>query len=261
MWFRATLIGTSFLSASAQLLVQFRTPKMNDKLLAGESIEDSKPVSFFYVDHYGSPGGSLETIVEEHFFKNPCLLMEPAYSLVRDQMTFYGTCNYQEMIRLKLERSSGEWTATMMQTEFSCRNDVVRHFVLARQGTNHTVNSNISLDFKLGDVIIHLLLHKQGLNRKEVRCMYPVLNYSSRRLAVDKYCQCLSGTKFDFRKTWFELCPEKSSFWKNGRMYIQILIFSAIFAIAVLVFLKKKKSNKINAVPQTTSQLADNLPL
>lgn len=71
----------------------------------------------------------------------PCVLLEPAFSLVQDHMTLYGTCDYRKMFRLKLKLSGGQWIAQVKRSEMNCMDEEIKEFVMTWRGQNHTVNS------------------------------------------------------------------------------------------------------------------------
>lgn len=185
-------------------LIQFRTPDFDDGLLAGETIEDSnKPVSFFYVDVYG--GYKVDVDTSELLRRNPCVMMEPSYALVRDEMTFYGTCNYHEMFQLNLNLSNGTWNAAVTLSRNYRLQYFADDFELSWQGINHKVISNISYGY-VGSAVVQLLLHKQSMNVQDVRSIYP--DQLSETRLPDISCKCLDGSRFDYRKRWLELSPK-----------------------------------------------------
>lgn len=205
-WLSATLVGLVFLSPSTQhTLIQFRTPNQDPELPAGETVEDSnEPVSFFYVDYYGGYKGLIDT--SELLRLNPCLMMEPSYALVRDEMTFYGTCNYHEMFQLKINRSNETWKAAVKLSANYSIDSMADDFDLSWQGINHTVVAK-ERNVAFGLTIVHLLLYQQSVNVQDVRSLYPELDRWRERLP-DESCQCLNGSRFDYKKSWRELSPE-----------------------------------------------------
>lgn len=251
MWCSGFVLGMIFLSTKAQEdLVQFRAPKGNDGLLTEETFEDSDPVSFFYVDVYGGIAKSINIEVTELFPNNPCLMMEPALSLVKNHMTFYGTCNYDEMFQLKLINSNGKWTASVKLSENGCKKDFIADFRLTWQGINHTITSKLN-KHGFGSMIIHLLMHKQGMSYKASQSLYPVLKLHFGK-APAKNCRCLNGSEFEFRKTWYQLCPATISPKKSGTRSLFFAIFTlstlSIIGVIVLValcLLKTVKTYKI----------------
>ncbi|KAL9701618.1 hypothetical protein quinque_005059 [Culex quinquefasciatus] len=105
MWFTGfTIVSTVFLASNAlPTLVQFRSP----------SFVDPAPVSLFYADEYllDARASTRFVYIPALLREQPCLLMEPAYSFVRDHMALYGTCDYQDVFWLDLQRSGKQWTA------------------------------------------------------------------------------------------------------------------------------------------------------
>lgn len=137
MWLYSVIIfGVVFPASNAQqFFVQFRTPKQDSGLLSGEAIETANPVSFFYVDVVGVKIFPKKDTIEDLLEKHPCLMMEPAYALVRDQMTFYGTCDSRQMVRLALKRTGEHWTPSVkLAANDGCKDALVREFYLAWQG-------------------------------------------------------------------------------------------------------------------------------
>lgn len=204
MWFRVTIFSVAFVASNAiDTLVQFRLP--NEDLAPNEN-----PVSLFYAVEYTSAGVvvQLDVWLPELVRSYPCLLMESAYSLVRDHMTLYGTCDCRDMFRLDLQRFDGEWTAKvkLSSTRMNCRDDLVDNFILNWRGINHTVISR-KTDNLHGSVILDLLPNKKGMSYDTVRSMYPVLNNTDLTL-IRKYCQCFDGSEFEFENKWNEVCPE-----------------------------------------------------
>lgn len=259
--FSAILVGLILLSLSAQdTLFQFRTPDVGPEILAGETIDDSnKPVSFFYVDYYG--GSTAVPDCPQLLQLNPCVMMEPAYTLVRDKMTFYGTCNYDKMFQLKIIRSNGTWTAAVQLSANYSMNFVANDFELSWQGINHTVILN-KRNYVFGLILVQLLVHKQMENVQDVRSIYPELVRWPGRLP-DENCQCLDGSRFNYRKTWLKLShntnkseklrPETSKSEQISRPFwvcqigLVVLIISGM-AVILVIRHKNNKPNKIGAV-------------
>uniref|UniRef100_A0A8D8MKZ9 (northern house mosquito) hypothetical protein n=1 Tax=Culex pipiens TaxID=7175 RepID=A0A8D8MKZ9_CULPI len=189
-----------------ETFVKFRTPasETNGSLADGETSIDGRPVSYFYTDVYGGELHSLQVALPEQMRVYPCLMMEPAYSLVQDRMTIYGTCDYEKMFRLELNRTGGRWNATAQLSAENCRKELVEDFVLEWHGRNYTVSAK-SLD--VGDFLltVHLLLRKRGMSHALVREIYPVLDILFGKVR-DENCQCLSGAEFAYRETWDQLC-------------------------------------------------------
>uniref|UniRef100_A0A8D8D0Y9 (northern house mosquito) hypothetical protein n=1 Tax=Culex pipiens TaxID=7175 RepID=A0A8D8D0Y9_CULPI len=192
-----------------ETFVKFRTPasETNGSLADGETSIDGRPVSYFYTDVYGGELHSLQVALPEQMRVYPCLMMEPAYSLVQDRMTIYGTCDYEQMFRLELDRSDGRWIATAQLSAKHCRKELVEDFVLEWNGRNHTVSAR-SMDVEQSSLTVHLLAHKRGMSHAQVRVIYPVsvLDISFGKVR-DENCQCLTGAKFAYRETWNQLCP------------------------------------------------------
>lgn len=188
-------------------LVQFRTPasETNGSLAAGESSSDDN-ASYFYTDVYGGELHAVQVVLAELMRVYPCLMMEPAYSLVQDRMTIYGTCDYEKMFRLELERSEGRWNATAQLSAEHCRKELVEDFVLEWQGRNQTVPAK-SWVTRFFSIAVHLLLHKRGMSHAAVRDTYPVLDILGGKVR-DENCQCLTGAEFAYRETWDQICQE-----------------------------------------------------
>lgn len=212
MWFSVAILNVAFLASNAlNTLVQFRLPNEDLDYSPNGNSNDLTPVSLFYVDEYTSGGvvSQLDVSIPELLRTYPCLLMEPAYSRVRDQMTLYGTCNYQSMFRLDLQRSDEQWTAKVKLSNKNCRDDLVDNFELNWHGINHTVVSR-KTDRFYGSVTLDLLPYKTGMSYDTVRSMYPVLNNTNFKLLRKSFnlCKCLDGSEFEFKNTWKEFCPE-----------------------------------------------------
>lgn len=148
-------------------LVQFRPPasETNGSLAAGET-SNADDVSYFYTDVYGGKLRSAQVALAEQMLVYPCLMMEPAYSLVQDRMTIYGTCDYEKMFRLELTRSEGRWNATAQLSTKNCRKELVEDFVLEWHGRNYTVFAN-SWNVEKSSLTVHLLVHKRGMSHAQ----------------------------------------------------------------------------------------------
>lgn len=204
MWFTGfTIVSTVFLASNAlPTLVQFRSP----------SFVDPAPVSLFYADEYllDARASARFVYIPALLREQPCLLMEPAYSFVRDHMALYGTCDYQDVFRLDLQRSGEQWTAKVKRTNQDCREDLVEDFDLSWQGIKRTVVSNKQI--KVGaPAVLDLLPYKKGMSFEMVQSLYPVLNITNITLSNEKkQCQCFNASELDLKSIWSQRCPEES---------------------------------------------------
>ncbi|EDS25938.1 succinate dehydrogenase [Culex quinquefasciatus] len=174
--------------------VQFWPPasETNGSLAAGET-SNADDVSYFYTDVYGGKLRSAQVALAAQMLVYPCLMMEPAYSLVQDRMTIYGTCDYEKMFRLELTRSEGRWNATAQLSTKNCRKELVEDFVLEWHGRNYTVFAN-SWNVEKSSLTVHLLVHKRGMSHAQVREIYPVLDIAFGKVR-DENCRNETGEK------------------------------------------------------------------
>lgn len=138
MWL--SRIALCLLPLASSSLVRFRTPSPRD----GSFDVSNTSVSYLYVDIYKPPGLISHDPYGIVFslYGNLCLIMDPAYSLARDRMTFYGTCDYRQMLRLELKQSrtnkSWKTRAEVCYVKKSCSRKNITDFHFIWQGINYT---------------------------------------------------------------------------------------------------------------------------
>lgn len=247
MWPSDFIWAVFWIPAVISSLLRFRLPSSDYGLSSGELLAgQSSAVSYLYVDVYQQNDlpFSIENVLS-FFVWYPCIIMKPGYSNVRDKMTFYSTCNYDDIISLELSRfgNARHWTAI---AKF-CRptqNDLhqlrnLTDFNLMWQGINHTVkgtereNTNF-----ITELDAQLLLYQPGWKFDKIRAMYPEIIKNSYPTLLSLHsgkCACLNETTTKQLEIWREACYESASSMKA--VTVLMLTFSLLpFIVTKYIF-------------------------
>ncbi|KAL1373739.1 hypothetical protein pipiens_018483, partial [Culex pipiens pipiens] len=200
------------------------TQDPTDKLLSGESFDNQCPVSLFYaviyhpIDSKPNPAYGPTNAIPP-FKGNPCLVLEPAYALVQNNMTFYGTCNYSTMLQLTMRRIAPttynvHWESTLkVASQRTCRLITPEEFFMSRRGSQfETVNPEPVRGRLEGLGEIRLTIRNRSSRYDpDVLENFPAGNGNWKQFGVGAGCECRQEATPRHRQVWREMCGEGRS--------------------------------------------------
>lgn len=221
------------------------TKDPTDKLLSGESFNNQSQVSLFFAVVYhpveSKPNLAYSTTNAIPLFKsNPCLVLEPAYALVQNNMTFYGTCNYSTMLQLTMRRIapttySVHWESTLkVASQRTCRIVPSEEFFMSRRGTQfETVNPEQVRGRPGGLGEIRLTIrNRSSWYDPDVLENFPTANGNWKQFGVGAGCECRQGSAATprHRQVWREMCGEG----RSGSVRIEVSGFVVVIGVLVM---------------------------
>lgn len=173
-------------------------------------------VSFFYADFYRDafpPAVHDFADIEFPLKYNPCVVMNPSYPHVQDQMDLYATCDYEDIYRYKFTLNRTERKAfahvSKMSTEFECIYKPMSQFEMSWDGINYTVRSEFSYS-GIQQTYVRFLQYELGWNYDKIRTVYPIMarvNETKINQIKTKDCACLNSSSTENQmKIWHHEC-------------------------------------------------------
>lgn len=228
-------------------LVRFQLPFSDNGLSFGELFEGQTSAASYHVVQIYNPYYSDKPFnkkgVEEFFRMCPCIMLEPAYTNVRNRMVFYGGCKPQSrLFRLELKRSgeARQWTGKMD----SCAGKIVTRerisgFDFTWQGINHTVTglgNEEQDDYYYADV--HILFRKSNWRYDKINAMDSAIDAPNYWVASAVHrCACSDESQFNTMEIWHKSCPDSVSFRKAYILLIWAIVLLPLISTRYICYL------------------------
>lgn len=186
--------------------------------------DQGSAASFFYADVYSKSFNSGLDLSDIEVLLNhrPCLMMDPSYPDVHDQMNLYATCDYKAVDRFKFTLNPTERKSVALVSgiskESNCFYNILPEFYMSWKGINYTVRSEES-GASSQKSHVRLLQYQSGWNYDQIRSMYPIINntefvqFGQSRI-MD--CACLNSSPTSNQmKIWHSECEGTKSAKKD----------------------------------------------